>query len=458
MVFSSVSFLFFFLPLLFLVYFIVLKKFKNYVLLLFSLMFYFFGEKWYVFLLLLSCFFNYLFGIFIDKGKRKLFLVLGLLFNLGLLGYYKYTNFFIDTFNDIFNLNINTLKIILPLGISFFTFQNISYLIDVYRKDVASQKNFFVYSTYIALFPQLVAGPIVRYKDVRDELESRKESFASFSSGVVRFVTGLGKKVLIADTFYNIMTSVMKEPMTTLSYWLVALCFVFQIYYDFSGYSDMAIGLGKMFGFNFKENFEYPLISSSVTEFWRRWHMSLSSFFKDYVYIPLGGNRVSFVKNIRNIFVVWALTGLWHGSSWNFVLWGLYFFVFLIVEKLFLKKYLKSGVLSHLYTFLVILVSFVIFSVTELDQLVLFLKGMFFIDTKFISFESIYYFKISLVIILVAIIGMGPYLKNGINNLRKGKLSKYLSVFEVVYVLFIFILSVASIISTSFNPFIYFRF
>jgi alginate O-acetyltransferase complex protein AlgI len=458
MVFSSVSFLFFFLPLLFLVYFIVPKKFKNYVLLLFSLMFYFFGEKWYVFLLLLSCFFNYLFGIFIDKGKRKLFLVLGLLFNLGLLGYYKYTNFFIDTFNDIFNLNINTLKIILPLGISFFTFQNISYLIDVYRKDVASQKNFFVYSTYIALFPQLVAGPIVRYKDVRDELESRKESFASFSSGVVRFVTGLGKKVLIADTFYNIMTSVMKEPMTTLSYWLVALCFVFQIYYDFSGYSDMAIGLGKMFGFNFKENFEYPLISSSVTEFWRRWHMSLSSFFKDYVYIPLGGNRVSFVKNIRNIFVVWALTGLWHGSSWNFVLWGLYFFVFLIVEKLFLKKYLKSGVLSHLYTFLVILVSFVIFSVTELDQLVLFLKGMFFIDTKFISFESIYYFKISLVIILVAIIGMGPYLKNGINNLRKGKLSKYLSVFEVVYVLFIFILSVASIISTSFNPFIYFRF
>lgn len=458
MVFSSVSFLFFFLPLLFLVYFIVLKKFKNYVLLLFSLMFYFFGEKWYVFLLLLSCFFNYLFGIFIDKGKRKLFLVLGLLFNLGLLGYYKYTNFFIDTFNDIFNLNINTLKIILPLGISFFTFQNISYLIDVYRKDVASQKNFFVYSTYIALFPQLVAGPIVRYKDVRDELESRKESFASFSSGVVRFVTGLGKKVLIADTFYNIMTSVMKEPMTTLSYWLVALCFVFQIYYDFSGYSDMAIGLGKMFGFNFKENFDYPLISSSVTEFWRRWHMSLSSFFKDYVYIPLGGNRVSFVKNIRNIFVVWALTGLWHGSSWNFVLWGLYFFVFLIVEKLFLKKYLKSGVLSHLYTFLVILVSFVIFSVTELDQLVLFLKGMFFIDTKFISFESIYYFKISLVIILVAIIGMGPYLKNGINNLRKGKLSKYLSVFEVVYVLFIFILSVASIISTSFNPFIYFRF
>ena len=458
MVFSSVSFLFFFLPLLFLVYFIVPKKFKNYVLLLFSLMFYFFGEKWYVFLLLLSCFFNYLFGIFIDKGKRKLFLVLGLLFNLGLLGYYKYTNFFIDTFNDIFNLNINTLKIILPLGISFFTFQNISYLIDVYRKDVASQKNFFVYSTYIALFPQLVAGPIVRYKDVRDELDNRKESFASFSSGVVRFVTGLGKKVLIADTFYNIMTSVMKEPMTTLSYWLVALCFVFQIYYDFSGYSDMAIGLGKMFGFNFKENFDYPLISSSVTEFWRRWHMSLSSFFKDYVYIPLGGNRVSFVKNIRNIFVVWALTGLWHGSSWNFVLWGLYFFVFLIVEKLFLKKYLKSGVLSHLYTFLVILVSFVIFSVTELDQLVLFLKGMFFIDTKFISFESIYYFKISLVIILVAIIGMGPYLKNGINNLRKGKLSKYLSVFEVVYVLFIFILSVASIISTSFNPFIYFRF
>lgn len=458
MVFSSVIFLFFFLPLLFLIYFLVPKKFKNYVLLIFSLVFYFFGEKWYVLLLVFSCAVNYICGILIEKKNKKLFLVIGLVIDLGLLLYYKYTNFFIGTFNDLFGLGIGTLKIILPLGISFFTFQNISYLIDVFKEDVKAQRNIFMYSTYIALFPQLVAGPIVRYKDINDELNNRSVNYSLFSSGVVRFVTGLGKKVLIADTFYNMSASIMKSEMSVLSYFLVAISFTLQIYYDFSGYSDMAIGLGRMFGFNFKENFNYPLIANSVTDFWRRWHMSLSSFFKDYVYIPLGGNRKGLFKTIRNIFVVWFLTGLWHGASWNFIIWGLYFFVFLIIEKFFLKKFMKGGFFSHVYTFVVILISFVIFSITDFNELFVFLKGLFGVGVPFINSESIYYFSIYLILIVVSLIGISPYFKIKLENLKKGNLGKYINVSEILWVVFIFILSVATLISSTFNPFIYFRF
>ncbi len=458
MVFSSISFLFFFLPLLFICYFLAPKKFKNTILLIFSLIFYFFGEKWYVLLLLLSCLINYICGLLIEKGNKKIVLIIGLILNIGLLIYFKYTNFFLTTFTNLFHLNNITLNIILPLGISFFTFQNISYLIDVYRSDVKAQKNFLTYCTYITLFPQLVAGPIVRYKDVCEELENRKESFELFSEGVKRFILGLGKKVLIADTLYHTYTSILGSEMSVLSYWLVALCFTFQIYYDFSGYSDMAIGLGKMFGFNFKENFNYPLISSSITEFWRRWHMSLSSFFKDYVYIPLGGNRGSIIKHIRNIFVVWLLTGFWHGADWNFIIWGLYFFIFLILEKFLLKKYLKGGVFSHLYTFIIVLISFVIFSISDLQSLLTFLKGLTGIGAKPINFESIYYLKNNIVVILIALVGMGPLLKNCINKLKKGKLNNLLVWTNLIYIFIIFFLSIARIISSSFNPFIYFRF
>lgn len=458
MVFSSISFLFFFLPLLFIFYFLVPKKFKNSVLLIFSLIFYFFGEKWYVFLLLSSCFLNYICGILIDKKNKKLFLIIGLIINIGILLYFKYTNFFIENFNNIFNLTPLSLNIILPLGISFFTFQNISYLIDVYRKDVASQKNFFTYCTYITLFPQLVAGPIVRYKDVCDELENRKESFKTFSDGVTRFILGLGKKVLIADTFYNMCTTIMGTEMTTISYWLVAIGFTMQIYYDFSGYTDMAIGLGKMFGFNFKENFNYPLIANSITDFWRRWHMSLSSFFRDYVYIPLGGNRCSIIKHIRNILVVWLLTGFWHGADWNFIIWGLYFFVFLILEKFVLKKYLKGGIFSHTYTFLIILISFVIFNISDLNALLIFIKGLFGIGSNFVNNETFFFIKNNLIIILISILGIGPLLKNIITKLKKGKLNKIIDYTSIIYIFLIFILSIARIISSSFNPFIYFRF
>lgn len=458
MVFSSISFLFFFLPLLFICYFLSPRKLKNTILLIFSLIFYFFGEKWYILLLLLTCLINYICGILIEKRNKKIYLIVGLILNIGLLIYFKYTNFFLNTFTNLFHLNKVTLKIILPLGISFFTFQNISYLIDVYRKDVESQKNFLTYCTYITLFPQLVAGPIVRYKDVCEELTNRKESFKLFSEGIKRFILGLSKKVLIADTLYNVFTTIQSGNMSTLSYWLVALGFTFQIYYDFSGYSDMAIGLGKMFGFNFKENFNYPLISSSITEFWRRWHMSLSSFFKDYVYIPLGGNRVGTVKHIRNIFVVWLLTGFWHGADWNFIIWGLYFFIFLILEKFILNKYLKNGLISHLYSFIIILISFVIFNISDLSNILIFLKGLIGIGTKIINFESIYYLKNSLIIFIISFIGMGPFLKNIINKLKKGKLNNLIEWTSIIYILLIFFLSIARIISSSFNPFIYFRF
>ncbi len=458
MVFSSISFLFFFLPLLFLCYFLVPRKGRNYVLLIFSFLFYYFGEKEYVLLLLFSCLANYICGLLIGRNHQKRYLVIGLLINIGLLFYYKYTNFFLGTFSNLFHLSITTLKIILPLGISFFTFQNISYLIDVYRKEVNSQKNFFIYCTYIALFPQLVAGPIVRYKDVCEQLDNRKESISLFSEGVRRFVMGLGKKVLIADTFYHVYTTVMATEMTFLSYWLVALSFTFQIYYDFSGYSDMAIGLGKMFGFDFKENFNYPLIASSITDFWRRWHMSLSSFFRDYVYIPLGGNRCSIIKNIRNIFVVWLLTGLWHGADWNFIFWGLYFFFFLILEKFFLKKFLKGGILSHLYTFLIVIFSFVIFTITDLSTLGNFLKGMVGIGTTLSNSETIYFIKNNIIIFVVAFLGMSPYLKNKLENLKKGKFCKGIDCGEVIYILLVFSLVIATIISSTFNPFIYFRF
>ncbi len=458
MVFSSISFLFFFLTLLFLSYFLVPKKYRNNVLLIFSLIFYYMGEKWYVFLLLLSCLVNYIIGLLIEQKRKKLYLIIGLVFNIGLLFYFKYTNFFLETFNNIFNFNLPMLKIILPLGISFFTFQNISYLIDVYRKSVLPEKSFLRYATYITLFPQLVAGPIVRYQDVALELETRQESFELFSIGVKRFVIGLAKKVLIADTIYHVYTNILDFNMSALSYILVAICFTLQIYYDFSGYSDMAIGLGKMFGFNFKENFNYPLIASSITDFWRRWHISLSSFFKDYVYIPLGGNKCSKLLNIRNIFIVWALTGFWHGASWNFIMWGIYFFVFLILEKFILKKYLKKNFIAYIYTFIIVIISFVIFSITDLNELFSFLKGMMGIGVPLYNKEILYLLRNNLVILVIAFLGISPFLKNKINSLKKGKLEKVIEGGEIIFILGIFILVVANIVSSSFNPFIYFRF
>ena len=458
MVFSSIIFIYYFLPLLLIIYFICPKKYRNLVLLLFSMVFYFYGEKNYIILLLGSCLFNYIIGIFLGKNKKKSCLIIGVIGNLLLLVYFKYTNFFIDNFNSLFNLNINALNVVLPLGISFFTFQNLSYIIDVYKGDVTYQQNFLTYSTYISFFPQLVAGPIVRYKDINRELESRSESYDLFGEGVTRFLVGLGKKVLIANTIFSMCTVLEGITPSVVGYWLLGLGYTLNIYFDFSGYSDMAIGLGKMFGFKFLENFNYPLIATSITDFWRRWHISLSSFFRDYIYIPLGGNRVSFIKMLRNIFVVWLLTGFWHGASWNFIYWGLYFFIFLMIEKLFLLKRLNHKVIAHIYTLVVVIISFIIFNTTDLTQLSTILKGLIGINTKFINFETIYYLKNYLIILIIAFIGMTPFVRDLLEKLKKGKSKKIIDILEIIGLFVILILVTASLISNSFNPFIYFRF
>lgn len=458
MVFSSIVFLFFFLPTFLLCYFLTPSKFKNVTLLLFSIFFYFFGEREYVLLLLASCVFNYFLARMMNDKNKKVLLTIGVLANLACLGYFKYTNFFIENVENIFKTEISIPNIVLPLGISFFTFQNLSYIVDVYRKQVVCEKNLLNYATYIALFPQLVAGPIVRYKNIDEDLKAKKLDFAKFGSGVRRFIIGLAKKVLIADVLFSSMSAISTSEQTFISYWLVAILTTLQIYYDFSGYSDMAIGLGKMIGFDFKENFDYPLIARSITDFWRRWHMSLSSFFKDYVYIPLGGSRCSALRNIFNIFVVWSLTGLWHGASWNFVIWGVYFAIFLTVEKILIKKGNKLYKVMNLLTSLIILISFVIFNTTDLQTLSTSLKGMFGIGVKFIDHNTLYYFKNMIGIIAISLLGIGPRIKESLKKLQKGKLKNGIDVLEIIFLMSIFFLSIASILSDSFKPFIYFRF
>lgn len=459
MVFSSIVFIYYFLPMLLIAYYVFPRKSRNIILLIFSLLFYFYEEKNAI--LIVSCIVNYFLGIVIGKDKSKFYLTLGTIGNIAVLVFYKYSNFFIENINSITNANIPYLQIVLPLGISFFTFQNISYLIDVYRGEVEPQKNILKYGTYITLFPQLIAGPIVRYKDVDKELSNRKESFNDFANGVNRFVIGLAKKVLIANTIGK-MCVILNQmaSKTVLSHILEALGYTIQIYFDFSGYSDMAIGLALLFGFHFKENFNYPLIAASITDFWRRWHISLSSFFRDYVYIPLGGNRVSKIKWIRNILVVWILTGFWHGASWNFILWGLYFFIFLLLEKLFLSKYLKKGVIAHIYTLIIVIISFVIFNMPDLSSIKEYLKSMLGLNgLQFINKETIYYLKNYITIIIISCIAATPVIKNVLAKAQNNKaLGKTVNILQPVCILGILVICTASLLSNSFNPFIYFRF
>ncbi len=458
MLFSSITFLYYFLPILLIIYFLVPSKYKNIVLLLFSLLFYFYGEPKYVIILLLSCIINYIIGNLIYKynKKAKLFLIILLIYNIGQLFYFKYTNFFISNINNIFNSNIPFLNIIMPLGISFFTFQNLSYVIDIYNKKVVPSKNLLNYATYICLFPQLIAGPIVRYSTINKELVERNHSFNMFSTGVKRFTIGLAKKVLIANSIGEFNSIIKALPsQSILSYWLLAIGYTFQIYFDFSGYSDMAIGLGKMFGFNFLENFNYPLISKSITDFWRRWHISLSSWLRDYVYIPLGGNRVSKLKWIRNIFIVWFLTGFWHGASWNFIIWGLYFAIILLIEKLFLSKFLeKHKVFSYIYTILLVIISFVIFNVDGVGDIFIYLKNMFGITgLPLYNKEILYYFKSYFILFIITSFAATPIFNKILNSKNK-----IISVLEPIYYILILILSTAYLIDSSFNPFLYFRF
>lgn len=463
MVFASITFLYYFLPLFLIIYFIVPKKYKNIVLLVFSLIFYFYGEPKYILLMLIEVLFSYFMTRYLDKNKSKSLLGIMVSIHILLLCIFKYFNFIISNINNIFNSNISLLNIVLPIGISFYTFQIISYEVDVYRGKVKVSKNLIEFMTYVFLFPQLIAGPIVRYESINKELKARKVSFEDFSYGVNRFVIGLFKKIVIANNIgelTNILTD--SGEVSILLYWILGISYMLQIYFDFSGYSDIAIGIGRMIGFKFPENFNYPYIASSVTDFWRRWHITLSSWFRDYVYIPFGGNRVSTIKHIRNILIVWILTGLWHGASWNFIIWGLYFGIILIIEKYFLKNILNKlpKFIGSIYTLFIVMISFIIFSSEDLNSSFVVIKGLF-------SFNSIdlynnfilYYIRSYGFIILFGLLFSTPLIKNIINKLKSNKILSYIiNVLEVILILIILLIITSMLIDNSYNPFLYFRF
>ena len=449
MVFSSIPFLFFFLPLFLILYYLVPFKYKNYILLIFSLIFYAWGEPIYIVLMIISTLVDFINSKYFSKKKnKKLYFIISILINLGLLTFFKYSDFLITILNDLFNISIPLLNLKLPIGISFYTFQTMSYSIDVYNKKVKPENNYFNYLTYVSMFPQLIAGPIVRYETINNELKKRTIDIDSFNKGFTRFLKGLFKKVLLANNIGLLFTTVYNSDINTLSVliiWLSVLAFTLQIYFDFSGYSDMAIGLGKMLGFSFLENFNYPYISKSITEFWRRWHISLSSWFKDYIYIPLKGNRCGLLKHIRNIMIVWLLTGLWHGASYNFILWGLYYGVLLILEKYVFKIDKLPNILKHIYALFFIVLGWAIFAFD--NNLLLYLKSMFgFNNLNFINSDFILYIRNYIGIIILGIVFSIPI---------KIKLNKYLEI--IIYVL-LFIITLSYLVSSNYNPFLYFRF
>ena len=467
MLFSSIPFLYYFLPLVLAVYFLVPRGAKNAVLFASSLLFYAWGEPRFCLFMLLSILQGYVFGRLIEKNAEnrkwsKIFLTASVLLSLGLLGYCKYADFFISSLNAVTGLSLKLLRVALPIGISFYTFQILSYVVDVYRRDVPAQKSFLKLGTYIAMFPQLIAGPIVRYAEIAPQLDERETTLEDIAAGAGRFVIGLSKKVLLANVLYGLITAFQEsKDLSVLYYWLYAVSFTLQLYFDFSGYSDMAIGLGRIFGFRFSENFDYPYISASITEFWRRWHMSLGSWFRDYVYIPLGGNRVSKAKWLRNIFVVWMLTGLWHGASWTFVLWGLGFAVLLVAEKLLYKERLeKTHVLKHVYVLLFVTLSFVLFNASSVKEAASQIGAMFGADgLPLVSAESLYYAKSYAVTFLIAAVGATPVCKNLICRLTQTKSgARAMTVLQPAWLLLLLAACTAFLVDGSFNPFLYFRF
>lgn len=463
MVFASITFLYYFLPIFLILYFIFPKKYKNIILLIFSFIFYFYGEPKYILLMLIEVFFSYFMTLSLEKNKSKNLLGIIISFHIFLLCIFKYFNFIITNINSIFGGNISLLNIVLPIGISFYTFQIISYEVDVYRGKVNASKSLIDYMTYVFLFPQLIAGPIVRYETISKELKSRKVTLEDFSYGVNRFIIGLFKKVVIANNIgelCNILNN--SSEVSVLLYWVLGISYMLQIYFDFSGYSDIAIGIGRMIGFKFPENFNYPYIANSVTDFWRRWHMTLSSWFRDYVYIPLGGNRVSTLKHIRNILVVWMLTGLWHGASWNFIIWGIYFGVILIIEKYCLNKVLEKlpRVIRNIYAMFIVMISFIIFSSDDISSALVAIKGLFsFSSLKFSNDFIIYYIRSYGVILIGGLVLCTPLIKNVINKLRENKILNYIiNIFEIIILVLILVVITSMLIDSSYNPFLYFRF
>ncbi len=461
MLFSSIPFLYYFLPAVMLCYFLAPKGLKNAVLLVFSLIFYGWGEPKYVFLMLMTITAFYICGLAIHRAKqlfwKKVWLYLSVVVGVGFLAVFKYVDFFIHSFNKATGLSISLLRLALPVGISFYTFQSLSYTIDVYRGNVPAQKNPINFAAYVTLFPQLIAGPIVRYADVAKELDNRAHNWGNITYGVRRFLVGLGKKILVADQFALFIRMFRQSPEpSVLFYWLYAVAFMLNVYFDFSGYSDMAIGLGRIFGFHFNENFNYPYISRSVTEFWRRWHMSLGSWFRDYVYIPMGGNRVRKPRWVLNILTVWLLTGLWHGAAWNFVLWGLLFAVLLLAEKWIPSLQKMPIFFKHLYVLLIICVSFVLFNANDLPQAGKDLMGMFgFGGVPVITGQTLYYLRSFGILFVFGILGATPLVKRTAERLENTRVGRIL---EPIILLCLLLLCTAYLVDGSFSPFLYFRF
>ena len=466
MVFSSTVFLLIFLPLVAIVYYVCPRKFRNFVLLIASLIFYGWGEPRYILIMLFSTVFDYCNGLGIGKCREKgnekgakAVMILSCVGNLAILGFFKYTDFAIDNINALTGAGISALGLALPIGISFYTFQTMSYTIDVYRGLVPPQRNIITFGTYVTLFPQLIAGPIVQYKTVAEGLDGRRESALEASRGMQRFVIGLGKKVLIANQVGALWESIaaIQDPSAATA-WLGAFAYTFQIYFDFSGYSDMAIGLGHLFGFTFLENFEHPYESRSVTEFWRRWHISLSTWFREYVYIPLGGNRHGKARQLLNIAIVWFLTGLWHGASWNFVLWGVYYAVLLLLEKTFLLDVLGRipRFIGHIYTIFCFTMGWVLFAITDFGKLGTFVGHMF--SGRFWSTTTGYLVSSNGLLLILAVIGCttGPLrLWKWMESRMSGAVAQIARTIGVVVVL---LLSIAFLVGDSYNPFLYFRF
>jgi len=468
MVFSSITFLFYFLPILVILYYLAPKKLKNLVMIIGSFAFYAWGEIRFFPIMVALSIEDYICGRLMEKHRaniklRRLFLTISLLSNLGVLIFFKYTNFFVSNITSLFGIEGVVTNIILPIGVSFNTFQSISYAIDVYRGTTSCEKSFYGYLTYTTLFPQIIAGPIVRYVTVENDLDDHELTPDSLSVGMRRFLIGLGKKVLIANNVGMLWDQVVAGAageMSVVLYWLGIIAYTFQIYFDFSAYSDMAIGLARMFGFTFDENFNYPYIAKSISEFWRRWHITLSEWFRDYVYIPLGGNRCSKSRHIFNLLVVWGLTGFWHGASWNFVLWGLYFAVLLIAEKYFLLKFIEKwpSIIRHIYTMLLVIISWVIFYFEDMGELWGYLKGMFGMQgVPFVNDNAIYHGLSYLVIFAIAAFGSAPIFKKLIEKTEESN-KKWVFVLSTAFYLLMFIACVAYLVNATYNPFLYFRF
>lgn len=465
MVFSSLIFIFLYLPVVLFVYYITPKTYRNVLLLLFNIVFYGWGEPVFILIMIFSTLINYIFGLLIEMNRKnnnmaKVILVISILVNIGLLGFFKYTNFLVELLKNIPIFSTISPPIIpLPIGISFYTFQIMSYVIDVYRGDIKAQHDIVSFGTFVSLFPQLIAGPIVLYKDIEEQLNSRKESISKFTEGINLFIIGLAKKVLLANQLGMLWDSLRETANSNgiLGAWVGIFAYTLQIYFDFSGYSDMACGLGKMLGFEFLENFNYPYISTSITEFWRRWHISLSTWFRNYLYIPLGGNRKGKLRTIFNLFVVWSLTGLWHGASMNFILWGVYYFVLLVLEKFLLSKFLNKmpKVICHGYSMFLIILGWAIFYFDNIPNLLNYLKVMFTFNQTFIGNHALNLIISYLPLLIIGTIAATPVSKNVYCRIKKLKFSYTLKPMFVLIILFI---STAALVSQSYNPFLYFRF